>query len=85
MFRRDIAVCCVILLSCTPASAADQTQVGAGNLLAQQIGNASPLVQSAVELLEQNARRIQDADLRAMTLDSFLNPQYLHPAPGSRY
>src|SRR6516225_1317516 len=73
MFRRDVAVFCVVLLSCTQAFAADQTQVGAGNLRAQQIGNASPLVQSAVELLEQNARQIQDPELRAVTLDSFLN------------
>ena len=74
MFRRDLAVCCIVLLGCASAFAADQTQVGAGNLRAQQIGNASPLVQSAVELLEQNARQIQDPDLRAVTLDSFLNP-----------
>jgi hypothetical protein len=75
MIRRSAVVfCAVVLTGGSAAFAADQTQIGAGNIRAQQIGNASPLVKSAVELLEQNARQIQDAQLRAATLDSFLNP-----------
>jgi hypothetical protein len=62
------------LLVC-PAHAADQTQVGAGNSRAEQIGPASPLVQSAIELLTDNARQIRDDQLRQATQDSFLNPQ----------
>jgi hypothetical protein len=74
MLRRGAAILCAIMLSGVPAFAGDQTQIGAGNPRAQQIGSASPLVQSAVELLERNARQIEDAQLRAATLDSFLNP-----------
>lgn len=62
------------MLTGISAKAADQTQLGAGNARAQQIGSASPLVQSAVALLERNAQQIEDAQLRAATLDSFLNP-----------
>jgi hypothetical protein len=60
------------LLACS-AQAADQTQVGAGNGRAEQIGPASPLVQSAIELLADNAREIRDDQLRQATQDSFLN------------
>jgi hypothetical protein len=63
-----------VVLTGISAKAADQTQTGVGNARAQQIGSASPLVQSAVELLERNAREIDNAELRAATLDSFLNP-----------
>jgi hypothetical protein len=56
------------------AQAADQTQLGAGNSRAEQIGPASPLVESAVDLLTRNARQIRDDQVRDATLDSFLNP-----------
>jgi len=62
------------LLAACPAQAADQTQIGAGNARAEQIGPKSPLVRSAVDLLEDNARRIRDDKVRGITLDSFLNP-----------
>lgn len=57
------------------ANAADQTQIGAGNARAEQIGPASPLVQSANQLLIKDALQIQDPVLRAKTLDAFTNPQ----------
>jgi hypothetical protein len=73
LIHRGALVFCAVMLTGVSAQAGDQTQVGAGNARAQQIGSASPLVQSAVELLEQNARQIEDSQLRAATLDSFQN------------
>ena len=74
MIRHGAVIFCAVVLTGISAKAADQSQIGAGNARAQQIGSGSPLVQSAVDLLEQNAKRIDDAQLRAVTLDSFLNP-----------
>jgi hypothetical protein len=74
MISRGAVAFCAVMLGSVSAFADDQTQIGAGNARAQQIGSASPLVQSAVELLERNARQIENAQLRAATLDSFLNP-----------
>ena len=74
MIRRSAVALCAIMLTGISAQAADQTQLGLGNARAEQIGAASPLVQSAVELLERNARRIDDPGLQFATLDSFLNP-----------
>lgn len=56
------------------ALAADQTQVGAGNARATQIGEASPLVRSAKRLLIENAHKIEDRTLRTATLDAIDNP-----------
>ena len=61
------------LITSFAAPAADQTQVGAGNARAEQIGGASPLVQSAKRLLIENARKIEDHGLREATLDAFTN------------
>src|ERR1700722_18462186 len=74
LIRHGALVFCAVMLTAISAEAADQTQPGAGNARAQQIGSASPLVQSAVELLEQNAQQIDDPQLRSVTLDSFQNP-----------
>ena len=74
MVRYRALIFCASILTSISAHADDQTQVGTGNARAQQIGAASPLVQSAVEQLEQNARQIEDPTLRDLTLDSFLNP-----------
>src|SRR3984957_16059193 len=74
LIRHGALVFCAVMLTGISAEAADQTQPGAGNARAQQIGSASPLVQSAVELLEQNAQQIDDPQLRSVTLDSFQNP-----------
>jgi hypothetical protein len=57
LFRHGLLVFCAVVLTGISAEAADQTQLGAGNARAQQIGSGSPLVQSAVELLEHNARQ----------------------------
>ncbi len=71
-----LSVTCAVLgyLTSFAAIAADQTQIGAGNALAERTGAASPLVQSAKRLLIDNARRIEDAKLRDTTLDAFSNP-----------
>ena len=60
MNRSAALLFCAAMLTGVSAHADDQTQIGAGNARAQQIGTASPLVQSAVDLLEQNARRIDN-------------------------
>jgi len=74
MIRQGAMIFCAVMLMTASVQAADQTQVGAGNARAQQIGGGSPLVRSAVALLRENAERIEDTQLRAQTLDSFLNP-----------
>ena len=61
-----------LMMSLT-AVAADQTQVGAGNTRAGQIGSISPLVQSAKRLLIDNAKQIEDRKLREATLDAVFN------------
>jgi hypothetical protein len=63
------------LLMAAGAVAADQTQIGAGNARAEQIGSESPLVQSAKRLLIDNAQQIEDRRLRETTLDAFTNPR----------
>jgi hypothetical protein len=55
-------------------SAADQTILGAGNALAEQIAGRSALVQSAKQTLNQNARGIHDSNIRSTTLDMIANP-----------
>lgn len=74
MIRHGAMIFCAVALTGISAHAADQTQIGAGNARAQQIGSVSPLVESAVDLLARNAQQIEDPQLRAATLDSFLNP-----------
>ena len=74
MIRHGAVTLFAVLLSGAYANAADQTQVGAGIARAQQIGSASQLVGSAVDVLLRNAERIDDSQLRNATLDSFLNP-----------
>src|SRR5215813_9133641 len=63
-----------LLLMAGSISAADQTVIGAGNALAEQIAAASGLVQSAKQALINNARGIQDLTLRNTTLDAIANP-----------
>jgi hypothetical protein len=74
LIRHGAVTLFAVLLSGAYANAADQTQIGAGITRAQQIGSASQLVQSAVDVLVRNAERIQEPQLRNVTLDSFLNP-----------
>jgi len=73
LIRHGALAFCTAMLTVMSAHAADQTQLGAGNARAEQIGAGSPLVRSAVELLEHNAQAIEDDTLRDATLDSFLN------------
>ena len=54
--------------------AADQTVIGAGNALAEQIAAKSALVQSAKRTLVNNAQGIQNSFLRNETLDAIANP-----------
>src|SRR3569833_908707 len=55
------------------AIAADQTQIGGGNIRAEQIGSGSPQVQSAKRFLIDNAKQIEDRKLREQTLDAVFN------------
>jgi hypothetical protein len=71
---------CLGLLSVTlgvavlPARAQDQTAPGAGNATAIALSNKSPMVQSAKEFLLRNTKRMDDASVRAITLDAIANP-----------
>lgn len=72
--QRVAALAAIALMTSSSARAADQTQIGAGNARAAQIGSASPLVQSAKRILIENARKIEERRLREETLDAIDNP-----------
>ena len=72
-FRASTVLVAGGLMMSLNAVAADQTQVGAGNTRAEQIGSVSPLVQSAKRLLLENAKQIEDRKLRETTLDAVFN------------
>jgi hypothetical protein len=55
------------------ASGSDQTIVGAGNAVAEQIAAKSMLVQSAKQVLINNAQAIRNSTLRSITLDAITN------------
>ena len=57
-----------------PAFAADQTVPGAGNATAAATAAASPLVQTALQFLQQQANQLADTNLRTQTLDALFNP-----------
>jgi hypothetical protein len=61
-------------LAVFPARAQDQTVPGAGNATAVALSNKSPMVQSAKEFLLKNIKKIDDASVRAATLDVIANP-----------
>src|SRR5258708_31185264 len=61
-------------LAVLPARAQDQTVPGAGNATAITLSNKSPMVQSAKQFLLNNINRIDDASVRAITLDAIANP-----------
>src|SRR5713101_3869475 len=61
-------------LAVLPARAQDQTVPGPGNAAAIALSNKSPMVQSAREYLLKNIKRIDDASVRAITLDAIANP-----------
>jgi len=60
-------------LAALPARAQDQTVPGAGNATAITLSNKSPMVQSAKQFLLNNINRIDDASVRAITLDAIAN------------
>ncbi len=64
----------IAALTAGAAIAADQTVVGAGNGVAEQIAARSLLVQSANQILVNNAHAIQNPTLRSNTLDAISNP-----------
>src|SRR5262245_7630789 len=62
------------LLCCSlPVQAADQTVPGAGNGAAVSLSNQSPLVQSAVHLVERKITRLRDPLLKSATQDAVTN------------
>ncbi len=63
----------LFLLASHAALAADQTQPGAGNAAALRLAHQSPLVQSAMHFLVEQAKRIHDRALRTATLDILTN------------
>ena len=56
------------------ASGADQTRIGTGNDSALAIAEKSPLINSAMALLKQQADHIEGVKLKRETLDAFTNP-----------
>ena len=71
---QSLAVATLIAcVSSAPTFAADQTQTGAGNAAAIRLAQQSPLVQSAMRFLTEQAEHIQDRSLRTATLDILKN------------
>ncbi|MDQ2711484.1 MAG: hypothetical protein M3Y24_04485 [Acidobacteriota bacterium] len=63
----------VAMLGSVMVMASDQTQPGAGNGRAEEIGAGSALVHSALEQLKRNVRGIKSGRLREATLDGLGN------------
>jgi hypothetical protein len=62
------------LLCCSlPVRAADQTVPGAGNGAAVSLSHQSPLVQSALKLLERKIAQLRNSRLKSATLDALTN------------
>jgi hypothetical protein len=57
-----------------PAPTVDQTVPGAGNAAAIAMSSKSPMVQSAKEFLLGRINQIDNATIRAITLDAIANP-----------
>ena len=73
--QRAIATAVLALCASHAARAADQTQPGQGNAAAVALAQRSPLVQSAMRDLIEQAGRIRDRALRTATLDILQNPR----------
>jgi len=71
LFRHPLAALALSLP--LVGQAADQTVPGAGNAAATQLADGSPLVRSAMSFLVGQASQIQDAGLRAASLDILAN------------
>lgn len=63
-----------LLLMSALASGADQTSIGTGNDSALAIAEKSPLINSAMGFLQQEAEHIADPKLKHETLDAFTQP-----------
>ena len=63
-----------LLFYTLPVRAADQTVPGAGNEAAISLSNQSPLVRSALQLLERKIARLRSPLLKSATLDALTNP-----------
>jgi len=61
-------------LAVLPARAQDQSVPGAGNTTAIALSSESPMVQSAKEFLLERIKKIDNATIRAITLDAIANP-----------
>ena len=72
--NRFMTVLLLALVSSGTAVAADQTVPGLGNANAGVVAAKSPLVQSAMQFLVQQATKIKDKKLRKETLDAISNP-----------
>ncbi len=59
-----------------PGLAANQTEIGAGNLLAVQLSQKSPIVQSSLSLITAEAKQIKDQTLRNSTLSLINNAKF---------
>ena len=66
------AVILVLVLSLGQTFA--RAQIGAGNANAAVLAQKSPAVQTAYQFLIRQAQQLQDAHLRAQTLDAISNP-----------
>jgi hypothetical protein len=64
-----------LLLMSALASGADQTSIGTGNDGALAIAEKSPLINSAMGFLKQEAEHIADPKLKHETLDAFTQPE----------
>src|SRR5215470_13122460 len=72
---RFITTAVLVAGSVAGAGAADQTVPGQGNANAAALAAQSPLVQSAMHYIVDQAKSINDKQLRHETLDAVNNPQ----------
>ena len=72
---RFITTAVLVAGSVAGAGAADQTVPGQGNANAAALAAQSPLVQSAMHYIVDQAQRIKDQQLHRETLDAVTNPQ----------
>jgi hypothetical protein len=74
LLTRVLLLLPTLCLFVEPGWCADQTRLGEGNGTAIAIASKSPMVKSAVALLQIQARMIRDPDAREATLDAIANP-----------
>ncbi|TDR80225.1 hypothetical protein [Paludibacterium purpuratum] len=63
-----------LLLVCRPATAADMPQPGAGNARAATLAHSSPLVMSAMDMLQERLKSLRSTTLRA-ELDELMHAE----------